>query len=78
MGGSEGRGWRFWADPKDMRPPYVFPELQTFYLINNNERLQIYLKMRVDHEVQIICHSEAFSDGNSKEFVFLEFKMHVQ
>ena len=61
-----------------MRPPYVFPELQTFYLINNNERLQIYLKIRVDHEVQIICPSEAFSDGNSKEFVFLEFKMHIQ
>lgn len=52
----------------------MFPELQTFYLINNNERLQIYLKIRVDHEIQIICHSEAFSDGNSKEFVFWNLK----
>ena len=45
----------------------MFPELQSFYLINGNERVQIYLKIKVDHEVPIICHSQAFSDGNSKK-----------
>ena len=41
MGGSESRGRKIWADHKDMRFPYMFPELQSFYLINSNERVQI-------------------------------------
>lgn len=34
--------------------PYMFPELGIFYLINDNERMQIYPKIRVDDEVSYL------------------------
>lgn len=48
---------------------YMFPQLQTFNLINSNKRMEIYPIIRIDHEVSFFCHSKPFSVGNSKKFV---------
>lgn len=50
--------------PKGMKLPYLYPEQQTFDLINYNERMKIYPKITLDHKVHYLPSKE-FSVVNS-------------
>lgn len=49
---------------------YMFPQLQTFNLINSNKRMEIYPIIRIDHEVSFFATLSHFLLGILKSSLF--------